>query len=166
MNGLRWPIGRETSSSLFIWLFLIMIGFAVSNRAIVGAVDLTALPEGIADALVRFDEQVAWRLTLRIALHLLLAVVLVARLHDADYSAGWVAGWFALDAAALVSSIGLWVIVDVVALALVLMLPPTIGPNRFGRDPRGWASREHFDDQLQELITSAGGPIRSGTARQ
>jgi uncharacterized membrane protein YhaH (DUF805 family) len=37
----------------------------------------------------------------------------------------------------------------------LLLWPGTIGPNRFGPDPRGWDSRAHYDAQRQRLAAEA-----------
>ncbi len=78
--------------------------------------------------------------------------LLVRRLHDADLSGWWVAAIYALTL-----MIG-WAISGWIALALLLaavlvplFLPPSIGPNRFGADPRGWESRQQFDAQQDRI---------------
>ena len=87
----------------------------------------------------------------------------IRRFHDQDRS-----GWIAVAAAALgilVVPTGFGVAVTapllpmpdfvtaplMIAYVVALCLPGTIGPNRYGPDPRGWKSREHFLEQQREL---------------
>lgn len=35
----------------------------------------------------------------------------------------------------------------VVGFFVALFLPGTVGPNRYGPDPRGWRSREHYEEE-------------------
>jgi len=38
-------------------------------------------------------------------------------------------------------------LLGLIAFVIVLFLPGTIGPNRYGPDPRGWRSREHYEEE-------------------
>jgi uncharacterized membrane protein YhaH (DUF805 family) len=94
-----------------------------------------------------------------LALSLVFLWLSVRRFNDQDRP-----GWIALIAGALglvvvPTGLGIAVTMPVLpmppAIALILVvgylialfLPGTIGPNRYGADPRGWKSREHFDRQ-------------------
>jgi uncharacterized membrane protein YhaH (DUF805 family) len=77
----------------------------------------------------------------------------VRRFHDQDRP-----GWLALipTGVAIAASLGLPIPAAVALLVFVgfliaLFLPGTIGPNRYGPDPRGWKSAEHYRDQQAQL---------------
>lgn len=38
-------------------------------------------------------------------------------------------------------------LLGLVAFVIALFLPGTVGPNRYGPDPRGWRSREHYEEE-------------------
>ena len=38
-------------------------------------------------------------------------------------------------------------LLGMIAFVIALFLPGTIGPNRYGPDPRGWRSREHYEEE-------------------
>jgi uncharacterized membrane protein YhaH (DUF805 family) len=86
-----------------------------------------------------------WVVYLQIAFALAWLWLSIRRFHDQDRP-----GWLALIAPALYAFSALVFTLPYVAellpLALLvgLLLPPTIGPNRYGPDPRGWKSREHW----------------------
>jgi uncharacterized membrane protein YhaH (DUF805 family) len=88
-----------------------------------------------------------------IALSLAWLWLMVRRFHDQDRP-----GWAALFPTALAILAVIGVPLDAALLAsvclgflIVLFLPGTIGPNRYGPDPRGWKSREHFLEQQRAL---------------
>ena len=64
--------------------------------------------------------------------------VTVRRLHDRDLSGWWYLGFVVLS---LVPVIG---VIASIAMLVVLLLPGTPGPNRFGLDPKDPASVEVF----------------------
>jgi uncharacterized membrane protein YhaH (DUF805 family) len=70
------------------------------------------------------------------------------RLQDQDRP-----GWLALAPSALLlvaSFVSLPPILVLLLLAgffVALFLPGSIGPNRYGPDPRGWRSREHYEEE-------------------
>lgn len=93
------------------------------------------------------------------AIRLLHDVVLISlcyrRLQDANYP-----GWYLLVAASVLFALslvpGIGTIAGVAALLAMVglfFLPPTIGPNRFGPDPRGWISAKHYHEQQQRLAS-------------
>jgi uncharacterized membrane protein YhaH (DUF805 family) len=72
----------------------------------------------------------------------------VRRFHDQDRP-----GWLALAPALILASDLLFPVPPLVALLVLvgflvaLLLPPTVGPNRYGPDPRGWRSPEHYAEE-------------------
>ena len=84
---------------------------------------------------------------LKVAADLALLWFVVRRIRDTDHSGWWAAGLLLLplffhDIGALVSIVGI--------LALFIVRG-TRGPNRFGPDPHGFASRERFEEQQRRL---------------
>jgi uncharacterized membrane protein YhaH (DUF805 family) len=105
-------------------------------------------------------------LAARVAIDLLVIALMVSRLHDMGRSGWWVLAWplagaatWALAATAhagLAGPLGASLALAMLAGWLALLLwPGDIGPNRFGPDPRGWTSREHFDAQRAALAADA-----------
>ena len=64
--------------------------------------------------------------------------VLIRRLHDRDLSGWWLLGYFVASMIPFVNFIA------GIAMLVVLCLPGTVGPNRFGNDPKDPASAEVF----------------------
>ncbi len=102
----------------------------------------------------RFWGSEPWMLTaLKMAFDVAFASLCYRRLQDANHP-GWymlalVAALFGLSVLPLVS--GVASLVAIAGLVTLLVLPPTIGPNRFGADPRGWKSPEHYREQQERL---------------
>ena len=72
----------------------------------------------------------------------------VRRYHDQDRS-GWlgVANWTVV-AVVLLQPATLTTKLSLLAIVLAPMfLAGTVGPNRHGPDPRGWKSREHYEEE-------------------
>lgn len=104
-----------------------------------------------------------WRPVVAAALSLVMLWLSIRRFHDQDRP-----GWIALVALALgvaVNPNGFGIAVTApylplppalallitIAYLVALFLPGTIGPNRYGPDPRGWKSAEHHREQQQAL---------------
>ena len=62
----------------------------------------------------------------------------VRRLHDRDMSGGWYLGFIV---ASFIPIVG---IIASIAFLVLMLLPGTPGPNRFGPDPKGQADPEVF----------------------
>ena len=136
-------LGRSTRTAIFGYLVVSAVGSVALWFLALGAfrdevrrgatVPMALLPD--------------WVLYVQGAFALALLWLSVRRFHDQDRP-----GWIALvpyAASALVwvglpESLGglVWL-----AFLVGLVLPPTIGPNRFGPDPRGWKSRDHYLQQ-------------------
>ncbi|MBO9713006.1 DUF805 domain-containing protein [Sphingomonas sp.] len=110
------------------------------------------VPGPIADPLT-IEHAPVWRIVAEGLFTLVLLMVAAARLRDTNRHGWWVfalvplaaATWIAGPGAALASWFALpfWL--------LLLVVPGTIGPNRFGADPRGWPSRDAYDRQAAML---------------
>lgn len=103
------------------------------------------------DALVAFRTAPLWRIGIEAAYDVVLIILAVARLHDFG-KPGW---WLAILAALpLAGAVGLGTAPAMIALIGWLAMffwPGDVGPNAFGPDPRGWQSREHFEQQQRAL---------------
>lgn len=109
-----------------------------------------------------FDANTHWYLWLVFALNYLIGlwtfVFFVRRLHDQNLPGYWVPIVFILVWVIAATGIDLGpafgIIILLAMLALFLIVPfrgGTIGPNRFGPDPRGWESQAHYDEQVARL---------------
>ena len=90
---------------------------------------------------------------INLALDLVLASLAWRRLQDANLP-----GWYFVGVLVVLWLMGLVPTLGTVAgmaavlgLVALLILPPTVGPNRFGKDPRGWKSPEHQAEQKARL---------------
>jgi uncharacterized membrane protein YhaH (DUF805 family) len=64
--------------------------------------------------------------------------VIIRRLHDRDMSGWWLLGYV------VASIIPFLNIIAAIAMLVIMFLPGTVGPNRFGPDPKDPASAEVF----------------------
>ena len=64
--------------------------------------------------------------------------VMIRRLHDRDLSGWWLLGYIVASMIPFVNFIA------GIAMLVVLLLPGTVGPNRFGNDPKDPSSAEVF----------------------
>jgi uncharacterized membrane protein YhaH (DUF805 family) len=84
---------------------------------------------------------------LRIASDALLGWFVIRRIHDTGRP-----GWWALARPVLPLLLGgLGALLSLLGLIALFFVRGTIGPNAFGPDPRGWTSREQFDEQERRL---------------
>lgn len=77
---------------------------------------------------------------------LLLFWFVIRRLRDGGFS-----GWLSLGLLVLPLAGAFGGLLALGVLLALVFIPGTIGPNRFGPDPCGWNSREHFDEQQRHL---------------
>ncbi len=84
---------------------------------------------------------------LRVVADALLAWFVVRRVRDTDHQGWWGLGLIVFPL--LLGSIGVWI--SLLGIVALLFVPGTIGPNRFGPDPRGWHSREQYEEQERRL---------------
>jgi uncharacterized membrane protein YhaH (DUF805 family) len=151
MGALSWPIGRMSRSNAFVGLILLSVGFISVDWFAFNRVNVMLVFGLRFDALRNFDAVPIWRIAFEFAANLLLCVGAIARLHDASYSTKWLVTVLALSFASMMPFASSLAFVSLIAWIIIIFLPPSIGPNRFGPDPRGWKSREHFANQQRML---------------
>ena len=85
------------------------------------------------------------------AAFLLFLWLAVRRFNDQDRP-GWLAflPWAAAAVALQAPVPGEVAFLIVAAFLVALFLPGTIGPNRYGPDPRGWRSPEHYEEERKQ----------------
>jgi uncharacterized membrane protein YhaH (DUF805 family) len=136
-------MGRTSRSTL--------VGFLVAG-ALVGLVVwfvLLGRLRGVTDPFAAAAAMPPWLPWLQLALDLVFLWLAARRFHDQDRP-----GWLALVPTALGVAVALGLPVPgsiallvLLGILVALFLPGTIGPNRYGADPRGWRSREHYLEQ-------------------
>jgi uncharacterized membrane protein YhaH (DUF805 family) len=145
------PVGRCTRGRLIGVLFLISIAKFLVDLGSRGRIELTFNLGFSFDALSNPASYPLWRVFVEVVVGLIIAYMVVGRLHDISRPGWWLAVIIALPF--IGEAIGL---PEIAFLSLIIWLAllfwsPTIGPNIYGPDPRGWKSREHYDTQLAEL---------------
>ncbi|WP_173207028.1 DUF805 domain-containing protein [Sphingopyxis sp. BSNA05] len=132
-----------------IFLLILSLAWVGIEFQIFGRLNLM-LNLGFRSDPANWDSQDIRLTALQIISDGLLALFTVRRLHDANRS-----GWFlsvAIIGLVLASYVHIgFVIAVVICVLVILFLPSTIGPNKYGPDPRGWKSREQFDEQEKML---------------
>lgn len=103
-----------------------------------------------------------WRSAADAAFNIVLLVVAIGRLHDIDKSGWWLLGLVAMPLVAVLIGAPSIALVAFVGWIALLFWPGTIGPNRFGADRSGWASREQYEAQKQALEAEARSYSRQG----
>jgi hypothetical protein len=96
-----------------------------------------------------------WQTLLEITLNILIAAFATARLHDASYSARWLIALVGLAIASAFPFASALAAIGLLGWIALFFLPPSIGPNRYGSDPRCWKSREQFEQQQRDLAEQA-----------
>jgi len=130
-------------------LFQIILVFvsAMLFLAVMGTAGLFNLGQNPAEsqaAVLRlFSSPGLWLLSAVIGIYWLFALVpsiavTVRRLHDRDLSGWWYLGYFAASIIPLLNFIVF------IAFLVVLLLPGTPGPNRFGEDPKDPTAADVF----------------------
>lgn len=151
MGALRWPIGRISRGDFFFCLLGISVLLAAVDWWAFGRLNLTVNLGFRFEAVQRYDSIPVWRALLEVMLNLLLAALATARLHDASYSARWLIALVGLAIASVFPFAGALAAIALLGWIAIFFLPPSIGPNRYGSDPRGWKSREQFEQQQRDL---------------
>ena len=136
-------LGRSTRTAIFGYLVACLLASVALWFLALGALREQVL-RGAAVPIAQLPE---WVLYVQAAFALALLWLSVRRFQDQDRP-----GWIAL--APYAASALVWaglpeILGGLVWLAFLigLILPPTIGPNRYGPDPRGWKSRDHYLQQ-------------------
>jgi len=122
---------------LNIIVYIVLGGLAVATGAPLGAftgAEMTEMPELGFGFYIFAGLLGLWGLAVIIPA----IAVVVRRLHDRDMSGWWYLGLI------LVSWIPIVGLVAVIAFLVLMFLPGTVGPNRFGPDPKDPSSAEVF----------------------
>ncbi len=151
MGAFRWPIRRVSRGDFFFWLIGINIIFSSVDWWAFSRLNLTVNLGIRFEALQQFAILPVWRTLLEIVLNLILAALAIARLHDASYSARWLTVTVGLAVASMLPFASGLAAIALLTWLAIFFLPPSIGPNRYGPDPRGWKSREQFEQQQKDL---------------
>lgn len=151
----RYADFQGRSRRMEYWMFVLMTTivamvlagpFAVSYFGAMASVDpgLAGSDEAIAEAMMSGVGTLGW---VGIGLYgiFVLAIfipsiaVVVRRLHDRDMSGWWYLGFIV---ASLIPIVG---IIASIAFVVLMFLPGTPGPNRFGPDPKDPSNTEVFE---------------------
>ena len=136
-------IGR---GDFFFAIVIVNVAYLVGLYLFIGAVSLTVVL-GFRSQLSLWPLQPSAAILLAAAVDLLLLSLSFRRLQDAGIS-----GWLALLLPVLPLVLGfVGAAISLFGLICLFLLKPTVGPNRFGPDPRGWTSPEHEKEQKQLL---------------
>lgn len=84
---------------------------------------------------------------LKVATDALLAWFVLRRIRDTDHSGWWVLVLLLLPL--VLGAVG--GLVSLLGMVALFFVPGTRGPNRFGPDPHGFASREDYEQQQSRL---------------
>ncbi len=145
------PVGRCTRGRLIAVLILGSVGTIAADYATFGRAELFLNLGFRFDALSDPLNYPLWRVAVEGVFGLLLAYMAVGRLHDISRSGWWLALLVALPF--IGDAIGLSEIafLSLIGWLALVFWSPTIGPNAYGADPRGWKSREQYDAQQAAL---------------
>lgn len=122
--------------NVIISIILVVLVFVIGGSASLGGMDPDD-PFAVYGALFGGAGLlfVVWAL----AIFIPSTAVAVRRLHDRDMSGWWYAGFLV---ASFIPFIGL---IASIAFIVIMALPGTTGPNRFGPDPKGGADSTVFE---------------------
>jgi uncharacterized membrane protein YhaH (DUF805 family) len=151
VGALRWPIRRISRGNFVFWLLGINVLLSAVDWWAFGRLNLTLNLGFRFESVQHYDAIPVWRTLLEIMLNLLLAALATARLHDASYSARWLIALVGLAIASAFPFANALAAIALLGWIAIFFLPPSIGPNRYGPDPRGWRSREQFEQQQRDL---------------
>jgi uncharacterized membrane protein YhaH (DUF805 family) len=138
-------LGRTTRTNLLAYLIVVL----VLNIAIfVFTVGTLRAPAPSAGRVTAFHALAFANPLLALADNLIFLWLAARRFQDQDRP-----GWLALvpTGAMLVAMFVPYppalALLIVLGFLIALFLPGTLGPNRYGPDPRGWRSREHYEEE-------------------
>ncbi|KGB53454.1 putative membrane protein [Sphingopyxis sp. LC81] len=145
------PVGRCTRGRLFALLILGSIGTFAADFATTGRVELMLNLGFRFDALSDPASYAWWRVAAEVVFGLVLVYMAVGRLHDIARPGWWLALLVALPYAGEAVGLPELAFVSLILWLALIFWSPTIGPNAYGADPRGWKSREQYDAQQAAL---------------
>lgn len=138
--------GRSRRKEFWMFALLnVIVTFVILALMLAGGVSFSAMtapgagPEAMAQAFgpmfwIGFGLLMLWGL----AVFIPNIAVVVRRLHDRDMSGWWYLGLFGAQLIPFVNFLAS------IAFLVLMLLPGTVGPNRFGPDPKDPASAEVF----------------------
>jgi uncharacterized membrane protein YhaH (DUF805 family) len=152
--------GPRGGSGAEIFLFSIVglnLAFLATQYWLSGGIELM-LQFGFRSTISGITTLPPTLIALRAAFDAALLWCVIRRLRDAGLT-----GWISLAALALPLALGsAGAFVTMLGLISLFVIPGTIGPNKFGPDPRGWRSREHYDEHRERLHSgTSSGPARA-----
>lgn len=136
-------MGRTTRTTIIHFIILCVLGYVVLLFSGLVAVR--------RDPGLSLRDILPWFTAVEALLSLACLWLGVRRFHDQDRP-----GWLALvPTAAWLLTLVLPIPHEIplligLAYVVALFLPPTRGPNRYGRDPRGYTSRQHYLDHREQ----------------
>jgi uncharacterized membrane protein YhaH (DUF805 family) len=138
-------LGRTARTNLLAYLIVV----AMLNVALfLFAITTVRTPAPSAARIETLQALASANPLLTIADNLIFLWLAARRFQDQDRP-----GWLALAPSAFlllvffVSLPPLLLLLLLIGFIVALFLPPTIGPNRYGPDPRGWRSPEHYAEE-------------------
>lgn len=141
-----WTSPRLGRADFFFSLIGLNIAYLAAQYWLVGRIELM-LQFGFRSDLWSFSALPPSLIALRAAFDGALLWCVSRRLRDAGWS-----GWISLAAFGVPLVLGgIGALITMIGLIALFFIPGTLGPNRFGPDPRGWKSREHFEQQRQRF---------------
>ena len=157
------PVGRCTRGRLIAILILGSVGTMAADYASFGRVELLLNLGFRFEALSNPLDYPLWRVAAEGVFGLVLAYMAVGRLHDISRPGWWLALLVALPF--IGDAVGLPEIafLSLIGWLALLFWSPTIGPNIYGADPRGWKSREQYDAQQAALARRPDSSDQSAT---
>lgn len=151
----RGVIGRQGRGTILLLLIVGSIGFAALDLLMFRRLNLMINVGFRFDALSSVGVAPLWRSAADAIFNLVLLFVAIGRLHDIDRSGWWLLGLVAIPVFAVLTGAPWIALVALAGWIALLFWPGTIGPNRFGADPGGWASREQYEAQKKALEAEA-----------
>lgn len=145
------PIGRCTRGQILALLVSISILKFFFNFIAFGQVSLTLNLGFGLEALTDPANYPLWYVATEALFGLSLAYLAVGRLHDIARPGWWLAILLALPYAGDLVGLPEIAFVSLIAWLALIFWSPTIGPNIYGADPRGWTSRDHYEAQRAAL---------------
>lgn len=155
------PVGRCTRGRLIALLILGSVGTFAADFASTGRVNLMLNLGFRFDALTAPADYAWWRVAAEAVFGLVLIHMAVGRLHDISRPGWWLALLVALPYAGEAIGLPEIAFVSLIGWLALIFWSPTIGPNRYGADPRGWQSREQFEAQEAKLHQRPGSADQS-----
>lgn len=142
MNWMVMPLRRYAEFSgrsrrKEYWMFTLFVSLVSAALILVGFGIAGAFRAGDTFDATAFAGYVPFGL-FYLAILIPVIAVQVRRLHDRDLSGWWLLGFYVASAIPVIG------FVASIALLVFMCLPGTVGPNRFGPDPKGITDTDVF----------------------